>query len=114
MSRFLLFPNGCWHALIDFAERELDADKRALKLINEREPLIGAIVKIGAGVNRQKPNIQSGGRKTPFLSTLDSFRRGRRIFNEFLSSGIMVGYTHPLITERIKRIQTIELNESSC
>ncbi|NIV11115.1 MAG: M48 family metalloprotease, partial [Aliifodinibius sp.] len=94
ISWLLFFPNGSWHSLIDFVEREFDADRQAIQLTEKRKPLISALLKTSLSIDKQKPRkalIRSDNR---ILSKYRSFRATWRSFDKFLSGDVMVGYTY--------------------
>ena len=109
LARFLswlfFFPNGCWHSLIDFVEREFDADMRAVHLTGKREALAATLVKMSVNIDRPKSKKQVLRHRRSLFPWLSSLMASRRLFNEFLSGDVMVGYTYPHLTERIQAIQ---------
>lgn len=109
LSWLLFFPNGSWHSLIDFVEREFDADRQAIQLTKKRKPLISALLKASLNIGSQKSRKTLIRSNNKILSQYYSFKAARQSFDKFLSDDSMVGYTYPYITERIQVIQNSQI-----
>jgi len=105
LSWLFFFPNGCWHALFDFVERELDADMRAVGLTGNREALVSAIVKTSISPTYLRLHEDHAERGMAPFSWYRRAVQAYRSFSEFLSGDVMVGYAHPHLTDRIEAIR---------
>ena len=109
LSKLTLFPNLFMTLAVDYRKHEDAADRYTFELIKEKEIIKKTLIKVAVINFRLERQIKK--RKINKLtmalpSRIKMMLNRLKILDDFLFGEALIGYSHPFIKERIRKIET--------
>ncbi len=107
LSRISLLPNYFLTALFDFVAMEYEADRFCVRATEDKEALKNALIKtILLNQALRKEALKGRNGKTRLMK-ISKFYYKLLATDEFFFGDILLGYSQPVLAQRIKRIESL-------
>ncbi|MCK4998872.1 MAG: M48 family metalloprotease [Anaerohalosphaera sp.] len=108
LSSFALFPNYYLTLCIDWAKKEIDADRFAVMATQDPQSLKQALVKMSvAQIEHTTRQYGHDNMSAKLLKTFKNELRSIMISIKFFFGDSLFGYAHPFLSERLQEIDNI-------